>query len=75
LPAGKYEVTVIANEMPAVMQTAEGGPPPSGKAITPVWYRSKETSGLKFSVEPGSNEINLELTSQPPAGWNPGRRR
>lgn len=73
LPAGEYAVTVSANEAPAVKQTASGGPPPPGKPITPAWYRSKDTSGLHFTVEPGSNEINLELKSQPPAGWNPGR--
>jgi hypothetical protein len=75
LPAGDYEVTVIANELPSVMQTAQGGPPPAGKPITPLWYRTKQTSGLKFKIEPGSNAINLDLKSQPPAGWNPGRRR
>jgi hypothetical protein len=73
LPSGDYYVTVTSNEPPAVTQTAEGGPPPPGKAITPSWYRSRNTSGLSFVVEPGSNEINLELTSTPPAGWNPRR--
>ena len=43
---------------------------PPGKLITPMWYRSKESSGLTYNVESGSNEINLELKSQPPAGWN-----
>jgi hypothetical protein len=73
LPSGDYDVTVTANEPPAVTQTASGGPPPPGKPITPMWYRTKSTSGLSFVVEPGDNEINLELTSQPPAGWNPRR--
>jgi hypothetical protein len=75
LPAGEYAVSVVANEPPAVKQNERGGPPPPGKPITPPWYRSQETSGLKFSVEPGSNEIDLELTSQPPEGWKPTRRR
>lgn len=69
LPSGEYIVSITANEAPSVMQTASGGPPPPGKAITPAWYRMKETSGLKFTVKPGRNEINLELTSKPPAGW------
>jgi hypothetical protein len=69
LPPGEYRVTVIANEAAAAAQSASGGPPPGGKAITPEWYRSAETSGLQFKVEPGDNELNLELTTQPPAGW------
>jgi hypothetical protein len=68
LPAGDYEVSVTANEPPTTSQSAKGGPPPPGKSITPAWYRMKETSGLRFSVKPGKNEINLELTSQPPVG-------
>jgi hypothetical protein len=73
LPAGEYQVTVTANEAPAQLVSKDGGPMPPGKSITPLWYRSKESSGLKYTVESGDNEINLELTSQPPAGWNPGR--
>jgi hypothetical protein len=68
LPAGEYFVTVAANEPPAIARTEQGNPPPLGKPITPAWYRMKETSGLKFNVKSGKNEINLELTSKPPAG-------
>jgi hypothetical protein len=68
LPAGDYYVTVTANEAPAMTQTATGGPPPPGKPITPARYRSRETSGLSFVVEPGGNEINLELSSQVAGG-------
>ena len=75
LPAGEYQVTVISSEAPASQVTSTGGPPPPGKAITPAWYRTKDTSGLKVTVNSGSNEINLELTSQPPAGWKPAGRR
>ena len=75
LPSGEYDVTVTANEPPAIQQTAAGGPPPPGKPITPAWYRIKETAGLRFTVEAGENEINLELKSTPPAGWNPRARR
>ena len=71
LPAGEYQVTITANEAPAQLVSKNGGPMPAGKAITPAWYRSKETSGLTFTVESGSNDINLELTSKPPAGWKP----
>lgn len=74
LPAGDYQVTVTANEDPSAADIAKGLPPPPGKAITPAWYRMKETSGLKFTVKPGRNEINLELTTKPPAGWNPAKK-
>lgn len=74
LPSGEYDVTVAANESPAVQQTASGGPPPVGKPITPLWYRAKSTSGLRYTIESGDNEINLELTTQPPPGWKPGAR-
>jgi hypothetical protein len=69
LPPGEYLVTVTSNEVPAQFESKDGRPMPPGKAITPLWYRSKDTSGLKYSVVSGANEINLELTSQPPAGW------
>jgi hypothetical protein len=75
LPAGEYQVTVTAYEPAKMLQTEKGGPPPPGKALTPAWSRTKDTSGLKFTVNPGSNEINLDLKSQPPAGWKPGARR
>jgi hypothetical protein len=68
LPPGEYLVTVASNELPATERSAQGGPPPPGKSITPAWYRTKQASGLKFTVKPGKNEINLELTSKPPAG-------
>jgi hypothetical protein len=73
LPAGDYQVTVTANEPAKTLQNEKGGPPPPGKAITPAWYRTRDTSGLKFTVEPGSNTIDLPLTSTPPPGWK-GKR-
>ncbi len=75
IPSGNYIVTVVAYEPPAVRQTAAGGPPPPGPPITPAWYRSPNSSGLEFTVAGGSNEINLELTSQPPAGWQDPAQR
>jgi hypothetical protein len=74
LPPGEYFVTVAANEAPTVAQTAQGGPPPPGKPITPAWYASKDSSGLKVVVESGDNKLDLELKSQPPAGWKPPTR-
>lgn len=64
LSPGDYYVTVSANEASTASQSKGGGPPPMGKSITPLRYRSKDTSGLSFVVEAGSNEINLELTSK-----------
>jgi hypothetical protein len=74
LPAGAYTVTVVANE-PSSPNPNPSLPPMPGKAITPPWYRDSAYSPLKHTVEPGSNEINLDLTSQPPAGWNTRARR
>jgi hypothetical protein len=75
LPSGDYEVTVVANEPPAQMTDAKGGPPAPGKPITPAWYRSKDTSPLKESIKPGRNDINLDLTSTPPAGYKVTKQR
>ncbi|HEX3598740.1 MAG TPA: hypothetical protein VHU84_01285 [Lacipirellulaceae bacterium] len=71
LPSGEYRVAVGANEEPKATKSADGGPVPTGKALTPVWYARKDTSGLKYTVTKGSNTINLELNSKPPAGWKP----
>jgi hypothetical protein len=65
LVAGKYIVTVVAHERPSELRSAGGGPPAPGKKITPTRYGAKETSGLHFTVNSGSNTINLELSSQP----------
>jgi hypothetical protein len=73
LKSGSYVVTVVANEESTPNQNPSL-PPIPGKPISPPWYRSDQTSTLRFTVEPGDNDVNLELTSQPPPGWTPGRR-
>ncbi len=75
LPSGEYTVTVVAKEESIDENPDSGLPPKPGKTFTPPWYRSKKTSNLKFTVEPGSNDIDLELTSEAPLDWNPPSRR
>ncbi len=62
LPAGEYKV-VVQLRAPSV-PSGSGGPPAPGKLLTPDRYRQANTTDLQFVVEPGSNTINLELTSK-----------
>ena len=75
IPSGQYNVTVVANEPPVEKRSKSGGPPPAGKLITPAWYRSARTSGLSYTIESGSNEINIDLSSEPPPGWKSKKSR
>jgi hypothetical protein len=74
LPSGSYVVTVVANEE-SVPNKNPSLPPMPGKAITPAWYRDPGTSPMKISVAPGSNDVPLKMTTQPPPGWKPAGRR
>lgn len=75
LPSGEYTITVVANAPPEQSEGERGGPPPAGKLLTPAWYKTKQHSGLKKSIQPGANEIELALTSEPPTGWvEPNKR-
>jgi hypothetical protein len=64
LPPGEYAVAIVARKASTQM-SAGNGPPPPGEQITPKRYASADTSGLKYTVDAGSNEINIELNSQP----------
>ncbi len=75
LPSGSYVVTVVAREKAIEDKSGRGLPPMPGKQITPPWYAAKKSTPLKFDVTSGSNEINLELTSEPPPDWQPPKTR
>ena len=60
LGVGEYKVSVVSREM---TPTDDGGPPKQGAYLAPKKYALAETSGLQYTVESGSNEINLELSS------------
>ena len=75
LPSGAYTVTVVARERSIEDTSGRGLPPKAGERITPIWYGKKKSSPLKFTVDSGSNEINLELTNEPPPDWKPPKRR
>lgn len=62
LAAGKYRVAVSVREVPPNSQPGDRLPP--GKLLHPEKYEAVETSGLEFDVVPGSNTIDLALTSQ-----------
>jgi hypothetical protein len=66
LPSGAYTVTVVANEQS--VEKTPGAIPTPGKPISPSWYRNKNSSPLKYNLEAGSNQIDISLTSTPPAG-------
>lgn len=63
LVAGDYVVTVVAIE--GVIDPAAAGnqPPQAGRLLTPVVYRNKATSPLRYLVSTGSNEIDIALNS------------
>lgn len=59
---GEYTATVVVNgPMPDYGPTA---PVPAAPLLSPVKYASKQSSDLRFSVNQGSNTINLELKSR-----------
>jgi hypothetical protein len=62
LAAGKYRASVSIREMPATVNP--GDRPPPGKLLIPEKYELSTTSGLEYDVMPGSNTIDIALSSQ-----------
>ena len=62
LKSGEYAVTVSSRKRPK--PSSGGGPPAPGKLLTPKKYRNSSTTDLLVEVKPGSNDIDLALTSE-----------
>jgi hypothetical protein len=58
---GDYVVTVVAAE--PLPKAKLGEPEPLPKLLVPSRYTTTATSGLKFTVKPGSQTIDLPLES------------
>jgi hypothetical protein len=63
LQAGQYQVTVAVYDQPDVAP-GERAAPGSAPLRTPEKYFSLETTDLNFTVEPGSNTIDIALSSK-----------
>ena len=61
LQLGDYQVTVISKE---AGESKNGGPPIPGKTLIPLRYGRAKSSKLSYTVESGSNTINIELSSE-----------
>jgi hypothetical protein len=59
LSAGEYQVTVVATgPMP---QATEASPMPLPELLIPARYGDVNTSGLKYTVKPGENRVDIAL--------------
>jgi hypothetical protein len=62
LAPGKYQVTIVAND---VLEPTQKFASPVPKLITPAKYSTASTSGLTAEVTAGSNTKNFDLKSTP----------
>jgi hypothetical protein len=61
LKPGDYKVSVSVFDQPEVKPGERSMTP--AKLVTPQKYADTETSGLQYTVEPGENTIDIELSS------------
>jgi hypothetical protein len=65
LEPGEYVVTVAANAVgPDEPVPESGGPPPIRPLITPPKYADVSTSPLRITVKPGSQKLDIELSTE-----------
>ena len=60
--SGKYTVTVVATG--PTREPSPGSPPMPGPLLTPTRYGAKQQSDLHFTIEPGTNRIDVPLKSK-----------
>jgi hypothetical protein len=60
LAPGEYRVTVVAVEVEPATNSIDS---PAGRRITPDRYQDVNSTDLRFQIRPGSNTIDLQLTS------------
>lgn len=58
---GEYDVAVVSRE---VISSGPDSPPMPGKYVAPKHYGNMKTSGLHYQVEKGSNQIDIDLSSE-----------
>ena len=63
LRPGTYQVALQIHEVPTDLVPGQRDMRQPKSRIPPK-YNAVETSGLQFEVEPGSNKINIEMTSR-----------